>query len=54
MADEKPPQTGTCVHCRLPVTREDDDALWKTASGGWKCPQHPRAPHSKIVPHEVR
>jgi len=48
-----PPQTGRCVYCRLNVTREDDDALWRTATGAWKCLFHPNAGHSKVTPHKV-
>lgn len=54
MADEpSSTQTGRCVYCNRDVTREDSDDTWKTATGGWKCPNHPRAPHSRITPHQV-
>lgn len=54
MADQPPePEHGRCVWCAKDVTREDPDALWKTASGAWKCLFHPRAGHSKVTPHKV-
>jgi hypothetical protein len=54
MADPQgAPQAGTCVYCHRPVTRADDEALWKTESGAWQCTLHPRGPDSSVRPHKV-
>lgn len=52
--ETKPHTEGTCIFCKLPVTRAYPDSPLRTGNGDWRCSSHPRASTSNLTWHEVK